>query len=297
MRTNISAAFLVLCVLFLAACGERRIQGAESIAAISADLPNDQREGFNSAILYLTEGQKSDGGEPISVEAMNGKTPADVIVLAASVRAELHTKLEDDRSRREMLESDRKELEEAFAQLGARPARAVLVQTCLRARIAKLLSELPNWAPKCAEAHLGEASAYISKGSVTYAQMYLDLAREAGASDKKSGQIAAQIDQLKTRADAKAKLQAEQYARDAAKSARKAFGTRLREHFLDEHMDVKVSVSGANAERITLTFVLLNDVWFHEFKKGSLLTEMRRVGFKKVTLADGYDWGWTLSYD
>jgi hypothetical protein len=61
-------------------------------------------------------------------------------------------------------------------------------------------------------------------------------------------------------------------------------------------MDIKVSVSGQHNERLKLTFVLFNDVWMHNFKKGSLIDEIRGKGFKRVDLSDGYDWGYYFTF-
>lgn len=60
-------------------------------------------------------------------------------------------------------------------------------------------------------------------------------------------------------------------------------------------MDVKVSVSGQHNERIRLQYVLFNDVWLHQFQKGSLISEMHSEGFKGAELSDGYDWRYRIT--
>ena len=68
------------------------------------------------------------------------------------------------------------------------------------------------------------------------------------------------------------------------------YGEALRRRFLDRNLDIKVSVSGTKKDRVTLKFVLFNDVWSHRMQQDGLLQEMKDVGFKKVTMTDGYDY-------
>ena len=69
----------------------------------------------------------------------------------------------------------------------------------------------------------------------------------------------------------------------------------LRDRFLDKGLDIKVTVSGSKADRITLKYVLFNDVWSHRMQKDGLLAELRNLGFKRVTLTDTYDY--TIYWD
>lgn len=78
----------------------------------------------------------------------------------------------------------------------------------------------------------------------------------------------------------------------AAADERKRYASQLREHFLDQQLDIKVFASGSDNKQLLLRFVLFNDVWLHNFKKGSLLDEIKSKGFKRVELTDGYDWGY-----
>lgn len=71
---------------------------------------------------------------------------------------------------------------------------------------------------------------------------------------------------------------------------RKAYAEKLREKYLDDGMDIKVSVYGKNNTNIKLSFVLFNDVWTHKMQKGTLIGEIQRMGFKTLSLSDGYDY-------
>lgn len=77
--------------------------------------------------------------------------------------------------------------------------------------------------------------------------------------------------------------------------ARRGYEKRLRTHFLDEGMDVRVRVSGGRADRLTMNYVLFNAVWAHNFQKGTLIEEVKSLGFKRVDMSNGYEsWYWTF---
>jgi hypothetical protein len=57
-----------------------------------------------------------------------------------------------------------------------------------------------------------------------------------------------------------------------------------------------VTVSGKYNERLKLKYVLFNDVWLHNFQKGSLKEEIRQEGFRRVDMEDGYDWGYYITF-
>lgn len=84
--------------------------------------------------------------------------------------------------------------------------------------------------------------------------------------------------------------------REIKKVQRLAAESLLRDRYLDAGMDIKVDVSGKNADRITLTYVLFNDVWTHRFQKDGGLDTLRDMGFKRVDLKSGYDYHiyWTF---
>jgi hypothetical protein len=72
--------------------------------------------------------------------------------------------------------------------------------------------------------------------------------------------------------------------------ARKEYESLLRTNFLDKGLDIKVKVYGTNNTYISLTYVLIDDVWVHHFKKGDLIDEIREMGFKRVYFKDGHDY-------
>jgi hypothetical protein len=90
---------------------------------------------------------------------------------------------------------------------------------------------------------------------------------------------------LKREREAKEKIES------AAKQVfRENYKTVLREIFLDQGMDIKVSISGKQSDRLTLTFVLFNDVWVHRFQKDGIVEQWREMGFNRVDIKDGYDY-------
>jgi pyruvate/2-oxoglutarate dehydrogenase complex dihydrolipoamide acyltransferase (E2) component len=78
-------------------------------------------------------------------------------------------------------------------------------------------------------------------------------------------------------------------------AARRLTESMLRERYLDAGLDIKVKVSGKNAERIKLTYALFSDVWSHRMSKDGSVIELCNLGFKRIEMSDGYDWGiyWT----
>lgn len=95
---------------------------------------------------------------------------------------------------------------------------------------------------------------------------------------------------------AKAKKEKIQAERDA----RVLYGALLRNNYLDQGMDIKVYIRGTNKDRLVLSYILINDVWFHQFGKGTLINEIRDMGFNKITMTDGssyrrYSRSWTFN--
>lgn len=67
---------------------------------------------------------------------------------------------------------------------------------------------------------------------------------------------------------------------------RKAYQKDLRNIFLDQGFDIKVTVSGENYDEMELEFVLFNDVWFRKFETNGNFDNWHKLGFKKITLSD-----------
>lgn len=78
--------------------------------------------------------------------------------------------------------------------------------------------------------------------------------------------------------------------------ARRAYGPKLRQTFLDRRLDIKAKVEGKRAERLVLTFALFNDVWVNEFRKGDLIGEISGLGFEQVDFSDGYNYGTRITF-
>jgi hypothetical protein len=54
-------------------------------------------------------------------------------------------------------------------------------------------------------------------------------------------------------------------------------------------MDIKVYVHGPKSKYITLTWVLIGDVFIHKFEKSPMFQEIYDLGFRRVYYKDGYD--------
>jgi len=118
--------------------------------------------------------------------------------------------------------------------------------------------------------------------------------------------VIAHLAELKKREAAAAKQQAITEIENRKKAAsakaaemvlaRRQFALRLREKYLDEGLDIKVSPSGKDSTQLNLKFPLFNEVWVHKFKKGPIADEVFKMGFKKVDFDDGYDYHVVLSF-
>jgi len=73
-------------------------------------------------------------------------------------------------------------------------------------------------------------------------------------------------------------------------NVRLAYAKLLRNRYLDQGLDINVSITGIDNTRIKLSFALFNAVWAHKMGNGDLITEIQNMGFKKLTMTDGYDY-------
>jgi hypothetical protein len=151
---------------------------------------------------------------------------------------------------------------------------------------------------RCVAAHLTLAKAAVQKKDIAGGRSAVAAAIARGASDESVSGLNTRLDDLEA-AEAKrlenerVRLAREQERERQAEmiEKRRAVGRLLRERFLDNSMDVKVRVTGKNADRIQLEWVLFNDVWSHRLRKEGIIGELCDGGFKRVDLDDGYDWG------
>lgn len=95
---------------------------------------------------------------------------------------------------------------------------------------------------------------------------------------------------LKKSAEAKAAKREKEIKAVAGKLVRIALAKELRQQYLDNNLDIKVEVSGAEKDRMTLQFALFNDVWTNKVQKGELIGQLREAGFKRLDMTDGYDY-------
>ena len=57
-------------------------------------------------------------------------------------------------------------------------------------------------------------------------------------------------------------------------------------------MAVDVKTSGNGNQVITLSYVLIGDVWIHQFMKTKATSMLRERGFTKLVLTDGHGIAW-----
>jgi hypothetical protein len=160
-------------------------------------------------------------------------------------------------------------------------------------------ASLPQFArDRCRDALAAQASNGVS---VQVARRALADAIAFGLPQKSVPAINHQIDLAIAReADAARELAREQEATQTflEASTREAYGQMLRNRFLDQGMDIKVKVTGAHKDQITLRWALFGDVWTHRMEKADgLIPEIAALGFKRVDVTDGYNYHryWTMS--
>ena len=138
----------------------------------------------------------------------------------------------------------------------------------------------------CASTHVSLARQRLKERNASDARRALNFAAGEGASDEDREGIEGPLKKLEA-TDAGKKRQIE-----AAKGAvaRQVYGKMLRQRYLDDNLDIKVRVSGKKSERITLEFALFNDVWANKIRKGDLLDQMSKLGFKRMDMTDNYDY-------
>jgi hypothetical protein len=130
---------------------------------------------------------------------------------------------------------------------------------------------------RCAETHLGISRAALEEKRIGPARKAFDLAVGFGATKDAQGDLGTRLKKAEEKIDHDSKVLARQF-----------YGKQLRQKYLDQNLDIKVTVSGKESDRIVLQFALFNDVWANKMQKGDLLTEMKKFGFKRVELTDGY---------
>jgi hypothetical protein len=89
---------------------------------------------------------------------------------------------------------------------------------------------------------------------------------------------------------------AETEQRQVGAVTRQAYAQVLQNKFYDDGLNIKVRTSGPDTTVLTMTFVLFDEVWVHNFQKGDLLDEVGRQGFKKVVVNDGYTKSWSWKF-
>jgi len=84
---------------------------------------------------------------------------------------------------------------------------------------------------------------------------------------------------------------------------REAWAAKADTAFLDQGMNCTVSLGGANKDRATLTWALMSRAAVHKLTGGGSMAEdsflggLQKIGFRRVTFADGFDESWYYTLD
>jgi hypothetical protein len=166
---------------------------------------------------------------------------------------------------------------------------ARVARLCLVAGANALTDDLK---PRCLKALTDSVRQRIAAGNPSVARDELTVATRLGLPDAQAKLL---DDQLK-KAEKKAAKNKEKVDAVVGEATRLAYGQALRQKYLDDNLDIEVKVSGPKKTRITLKFALFNAVWANKVQKGDLITEMKNMGFTRLDMTDGYDYGvyWDL---
>ncbi|TDN39834.1 hypothetical protein E4631_23355 [Hymenobacter sp. UV11] len=145
----------------------------------------------------------------------------------------------------------------------------------------------------------GERVVYFSDPSVN--KLFLEKLKARAGEWKKL-----HARQVRSQAVADKQDAAQQAVHDAA-SARQArqervsYAKTIRNDFLDNNLDIKVSTSGQDATHLTLEYALFSAVWARKLQVGGglaghTLDEWHEKGFTKITLSDGYDYASSFTF-
>lgn len=78
---------------------------------------------------------------------------------------------------------------------------------------------------------------------------------------------------------------------------RKAFERIARNKFLDEGWDIRVKVHGPKNKYVTLTWILIGDVFVHQFRKSGICQELHNLGFTRIYFKDGFNYSSYVYWD
>lgn len=76
----------------------------------------------------------------------------------------------------------------------------------------------------------------------------------------------------------------------AGAQVRLFYKTELRDRFLNQGLNIKVSVSGKYYENLTLEYALFDEVWFYKLNKDNFDSMHTDLGFQKITVTNGFDY-------
>jgi hypothetical protein len=190
-------------------------------------------------------------------------------------------RVERERQTAVMIES----VQVSLSDLGRSAKAEDVAKACEPVLEENLFNKNSEVAASCGKAYLVLARRALKRDDLGAADLSLQHLRLTHYEDADLPEI---------EADLRARRAREEFI--AKSDERSLYAGELRNHFLDQSLDIKVSVSGKHDERLKLTYVLFNDVWLHNFKKGSLIDEIRGKGFRRVDLTDGYNWGYYLTF-
>ncbi len=158
---------------------------------------------------------------------------------------------------------------------------------------------------ECKEKLIQEADNLFKEGKRAYSKGDYEIARakfwETKTKYSKAGEEIKNVQSWWSKASEKLAIkQKREEARLKEKleiATRKAYERLARNAFLDKGWDIKVRVHGPKKKYITLTWVLIGDVFVHNFKKSLMCQEINNLGFTRIYFKDGFNYSKYLYWD
>lgn len=156
------------------------------------------------------------------------------------------------------------------------------------------------WAAIPPEEHLAQAAKLLAgkpeEAQVKEARRHLGAIQKDTPEARKAASLQAQANAHQTR------IRNEERKVEAAAQtvARGIFAKELENHYLDKGINADVTTSGPGKTSLRIKWALVSKVTAHQLgKNGDFWESMRKLGFKKVVMTDGYDesFSWNVGED
>ena len=162
------------------------------------------------------------------------------------------------------------------------------------ARDARYAAAAPDRGAALAE---GEAAARACNDAERLGKAWRGLTRRIRESDElwtRAGSVAGRMEACRGPLLERERAKLARAFRELEREARRAYPPAAEEHMLDEGYDFRIRVSGADADVVSFTWVLMGRVAVHKITgggsmaPGSLLRDLQDRGFRRVVFHDGF---------